>query len=70
MFICNHHKSKRVTWQGMTAVVGHFDALDLKRKYGTEVKIEPAYPTAKKPKANLPGPCVSVPVSEYLLGLH
>ena len=69
MFICDNHKSKRILWQGMSCVVGHFAAMDIKRKYGAEVKVTPAYPAIKKPRSKS-GPCISIPVSEYLLGLQ
>ena len=57
--------SKKITFNGLVGHCSSETAKELKRKYGKLLKVES---TIKQHKVNKSGPCVSIPVSEYLSG--
>ncbi len=65
MLVNTNGKSKKISIFGMVGHCSRETAKELKRKYGKLLKVES---TIKQHKVNKSGPCVSIPVSEYLRG--
>ena len=63
MLVNTNGKSKKISIFGMVGHCSRETAKELKRKYGKLLKVEN---TIKAHKERKSGPCVSIPINDYL----
>ena len=63
MLVNTNGRSKKITFNGLVGHCSSETAKELKRKYGKLLKVES---TTKSRKERKSGPCVSIPVNDYL----
>ena len=63
MLVNTNGKSKKISIFGMVGHCSSETAKELKRKYGKLLKVES---TTKSRKERKSGPCISIPINDYL----
>ena len=63
MLVNTNGRSKKITFNGLGGHCSSETAKELKRKYGKLLKVES---TTKSRKERKSGPCISIPINDYL----